>query len=235
MAEDLIELGKKNAAIKAVKDNVMEGMIIGIGSGSTVVYAVQEISKINKVKNLGLKCIPTSYQSRQLILDNKLELTTLDQYPNIDLDIDGADEVDSNLNLIKGGGGCHVQEKIVASVSEKVVIIVDFRKKSDKLGENWKRGIPVEVIPLGYVPIMNKLKEIGGHPVLRIAKSKMGPVVSDNGNFIIDVDFGTIKNPSELNNLIKEIPGVVDTGLFLGMTSSVYIGQKDGSVKVLKN
>jgi ribose 5-phosphate isomerase A len=235
MAEDLIELGKKNAAIKAVKDNVMEGMIIGIGSGSTVVYAVQEISKINKVKNLGLKCIPTSYQSRQLVLDNKLELTTLDQYPNIDLDIDGADEVDSNLNLIKGGGGCHVQEKIVASVSEKVVIIVDFRKKSDKLGENWKRGIPVEVIPLGYVPIMNKLKEIGGHPVLRIAKSKMGPVVSDNGNFIIDVDFGTIKYPSELNNLIKEIPGVVDTGLFLGMTSSVYIGQKDGSVKVLKN
>ena len=235
MAEDLIELGKKNAAIKAVNDNVKEGMIIGIGSGSTVVYAVQEIFKINKIKNLGLKCIPTSYQSRQLILDNKLELATLDQYPSIDLDIDGADEVDSTLNLIKGGGGCHVQEKIVASVSKKVVIVVDFRKKSEFLGENWKKGIPVEVIPLGYVPIMNKLKEIGGHPVLRMAKSKMGPVVSDNGNFIIDVDFGTLKNPSELNNLIKKIPGVVETGLFLGITSSVYIGQKDGSVKILKS
>jgi ribose 5-phosphate isomerase A len=234
MVEDLIELGKKNAAIKAVKDNVKEGMVIGIGSGSTVVYAVQEISKINKIKDLGLKCIPTSFQSRQLILDNKLELATLDQYPNLDLDIDGADEVDSNLNLIKGGGGCHVQEKIVASVSKKVVIVVDFRKKSELLGENWKRGIPVEVIPLGYIPIKNKLKEIGGNPVLRIAKNKMGPVVSDNGNFILDVDFGTIKNPSEIDNLIKNIPGVVDTGLFLGMTSSVYIGQKDGSVKVLK-
>jgi len=235
MTEDLIELGKKNAAIKAVKDNVKKGMILGIGSGSTVVYAVQEISRINENSDLSLKCIPTSYQSRQLILDNKLELTTLDQYPSIDLDIDGADEVDSNLNLIKGGGGCHVQEKIIASFSKKVVIVVDFRKESDILGETWRKGIPVEVIPLGYVPIMNKLKEIGGHPVLRMAKNKMGPVVSDNGNFILDVDFGSIKNPYETDNLIKKIPGVVDTGLFLGITSTVYIGQKDGSVKILKN
>ncbi|NHJ25617.1 MAG: ribose 5-phosphate isomerase A [Candidatus Lokiarchaeota archaeon] len=233
MTEDLIEMGKKNAAIKAVEDNVKKGMVLGIGSGSTIVYAVKEIGRINKAKNLNLKCIPTSFQSYQLIIDNKLELVSLDQYPEIDIDFDGADEVDLDLNLIKGGGGCHVQEKIIASNARKLIIIVDFRKKSRNLGENWRNGIPIEVIPMAYVAVMNKLKEIGGSPILRMAQKKMGPVVSDNGNFIIDADFGIIKNPSEINNLIKQIPGIVDTGLFIGMTSSVYIGQKDGSVEVI--
>ena len=234
MTEDLIEIGKKNAAIKAVEDYVRKGMILGIGSGSTVVYAVKEIAKINNTKSLNLKCIPSSYQSRQLIIDNNLELASLDQYPEIDVDIDGADEVDSNLNLIKGGGGCHVQEKIIASVAKKLVIVVDFRKKSLNLGENWKNGIPIEVLPLACIPVMNKLKKIGGHPVLRMAKHKMGPIVSDNGNFIIDVDFGVIKNPAETNRLIKHIPGVIETGLFVDLTSAVYIGQNDGTVKILK-
>ncbi len=233
MTEDLIEMGKKNAAIKAVEDNVKKGMVLGIGSGSTIVYAVKEIGRINKAKNLNLKCIPTSFQSYQLIIDNKLELVSLDQYPEIDIDFDGADEVDLDLNLIKGGGGCHVQEKIIASNARKLIIIVDFRKKSRNLGENWRYGIPIEVIPMAYVAVMNKLKEIGGSPILRMAQKKMGPVVSDNGNFIIDADFGIIKNPSEINNLLKQIPGIVDTGLFIGMTSSVYIGQKDGSVEVI--
>ncbi len=233
MTEDLIEMGKKNAALKAVEDNVKKGMVLGIGSGSTIVYAVKEIGRINKAKNLNLKCIPTSFQSYQLIIDNKLELVSLDQYPEIDIDLDGADEVDSDLNLIKGGGGCHVQEKIIASNARKLIIIVDFRKKSRNLGENWRNGIPIEVIPMAYVAVMNKLKEIGGNPILRMAQKKMGPVVSDNGNFIIDADFGIIKNPSEINNLLKQIPGIVDTGLFIGMTSSVYVGQKDGSVEVI--
>jgi ribose 5-phosphate isomerase A len=234
MTEDLIEIGKKNAAIKAVEENVRKGMVLGIGSGSTVVYAVKQIAKLNKINNLNLKCIPTSFQSRELIVDNNLDLVALDQYPELDIDIDGADEVDSNFNLIKGGGGCHVQEKIVASVAKKFIIIVDFRKKSEKLGEIWKKGIPVEVIPMSYIPVINKLKKIGGSPKLRLAKSKMGPVLSDNGNFIIDVDFGTIKNPNEVDVLIKKIPGVVETGLFIDMASMVYIGQKDGTVKVLK-
>jgi ribose 5-phosphate isomerase A len=233
MAENLIEKGKKNAAIKAVEDNIRKGMILGIGSGSTVVYAVEEIAKINKAENLNLKCIPTSFQSYQLIIDNELELVSLSQYPEIDVDLDGADEIDSNLNLIKGGGGCHVQEKIIASAAKRLVIIADFRKKSGSLGENWKKGIPIEVIPMAYVPVMEKLKKIGGNPILRMAQKKMGPIISDNGNFIIDTNFGIIKNPSEINNLLKQIPGIVETGLFIGMTSSVYIGQKDGSVKVI--
>jgi len=231
--ENLIELGKKNAAFRAVEENVKKDMILGIGSGSTVVYAVDAIVEINKNNNLNLKCIPTSYQSRQLIVENGLTLVSLDQYPEIDLDIDGADEIDSSLNLIKGGGGCLVQEKIVASSSKKLVIIVDYTKKSDYLGEHWKKGVPVEIIPLAHVPIMKKLEKLGGTPVLRMAQAKAGPVVSDNGNFIIDVDFGKIENPSDLNSMLLKIPGVVDSGLFINMASKAYIGLKDGKVEIL--
>ncbi len=233
MDKELVELGKKNAAFKAIEENVKQDMILGIGSGSTVVYAVEAIAEINKNNKLNLKCIPTSFQSRQLIVENGLTLVSLDQYPEIDLDIDGADEIDNALNLIKGGGGCLVQEKIVASASKKLVIIADYTKKSDYLGENWKKGVPIEIIPLAHVPITKRLEKLGGSPVLRMAQAKAGPVVSDNGNFIIDVDFGKIDNPSDLNMKLLKIPGVVDTGLFVSMASKAYIGQKDGTVLTL--
>ena len=232
--ENLIELGKKNAAFRAVEENVKKNMILGIGSGSTVVYAVKKIAEINQNNNLNLKCIPTSFQSHQLIVENELTLVSLDQYPEIDLDIDGADEIDKSLNLIKGGGGCLVQEKIIASSSKKLVIIADYTKKSEYLGEHWKKGVPIEIIPLAHIPIIKRLEKLGGTPVLRMAKAKAGPVVSDNGNFIIDVDFGRIENPLDLNLKILQIPGVVDSGLFLGMAQMAYIGQKDGTVKKLQ-
>ena len=234
MSENLIVLGKKNAAEKAVVENIKENMVVGIGSGSTVVYAVNKIAELNKENNLNLKCIPSSFQSYQLIIENGLNLVSLDQYPEIDLDLDGADEIDKDLNLIKGGGGCLVQEKIIASNSKKLVIIADFRKVSEKLGENWKNGVPVEVIPMAYKPIMKKLENLEGKPVLRMAQSKAGPLVSDNGNFIVDVDFGIIKNPNELNNKLLLIPGVVDTGLFINMALKAYIGKEDGNILVLK-
>ena len=227
---ELIELGKKNAAIKAVEENIKKDMILGIGSGSTVVYAIEKIGKMNKSENLNLKCIPTSFQSYHLIIENNLHLVSLDQYPEIDLDLDGADEIDKNLNLIKGGGGCLAQEKIVASNSKKLIIIADFRKSSEFLGEKWKKGVPIEVIPMAYVPLIKKLNSFGGISTLRMAKMKAGPLITDNGNFIIDVDFGVIKNPSDLNKKILQIPGVVDTGFFINMTSGAYIGQKDGTI-----
>ena len=234
MTNNLIELGKKNAAEKAVEENVKKNMILGIGSGSTIVYAVKKIAEMNKEKNLNLKCIPTSFQSYQLIVENGLNLVSLDQYPEIDLDIDGADEIDKNLNLIKGGGGCLVQEKIIASNSKEVIIVADFRKNSKNLGENWKKGVPIEVIPLAYVPIMKKLEKLGGKPTLRMAQAKAGPLVTDNGNFIIDVDFGIIENPAALNEKILLIPGIVDTGFFIGMASKAYIGKEDGKILILK-
>lgn len=234
MSKELKEIGKKKAAIKAVEENVKKNMIIGIGSGSTIVYAIEIIAEMNRKENLNVKCIPSSYQSYQLILNNGLELASMDQYPEIDLVIDGADEIDKNLNLIKGGGGCLVQEKILASNSKNLVIIADFRKNSEKLGMNWKKGVPIEVIPMAYVPLMKKLEKMGGKPILRMAQSKSGPLITDNGNFIIDVDFGIIDNPVVLNNKILPIPGVVDTGFFINMASKAYIGQKDGKVLVLQ-
>jgi len=163
-----------------------------------------------------------------------LNLVSLDQYPEIDLDIDGADEIDKDLNLIKGGGGCLVQEKIIASNSKELIIIADYRKNSKNLGENWKKGVPIEVIPIAYVPIMKKIEKLGGKPILRMAQAKAGPLITDNGNFIIDVDFGIIENPSELNEKILKIPGIIDTGFFIGMTSKAYIGLEDGNILILK-
>jgi ribose 5-phosphate isomerase A len=234
LTENLIELGKKNAAIKAVEENVKKNMIIGIGSGSTIAYAVQELGKINQAKSLNVKCIPSSFQAYQLIIDNKLDLVSLEQYPAIDLDLDGADEIDKDLNLIKGGGGCLVQEKILASNSKELVIIADFRKKSEVLGTNWKKGVPIEVIPMSYFPLMKKFKKLGGTPILRMAKSKSGPLITDNSNFIIDVDFGEINNPVELNQKLLHIPGIVDTGLFNGIASKAYIGTQNGEVLILE-
>ena len=230
MSDDLIEKGKESAAVKAVDENVRKGMVLGIGSGSTVVYAVKRIAQLNNENDLDLKCIPTSFQAYNLIIDNGLNLVSIDRYPVIDLDIDGADEIDKDLNAIKGGGGCLVQEKIIASISKKFVLIADYRKDSEFLGQNWKNGIPVEIIPLARVPLMKKFEELGGKPILRMAKAKSGPLVTDNGNFIIDVDFGIVKNPSKINDKLLSIPGVVDTGLFIGMASKAYFGQKDGSV-----
>ena len=226
-----VEDAKKKAAYRAVDEYVKNNMVLGIGSGSTVVYAVERLTQRVKSEKMDIVCIPTSFQAYQLITQNGLKLGSLDQNPIIDVDIDGADEIDSELNLIKGGGGCHVQEKIVASNSKQLVIIADYRKDSAKLGEKWKFGIPVEVIPLGYIPVMKKLEKIGGKPVLRMAKAKAGPVVSDNGNFIVDADFGIIKDPADLEKKIRMIPGVVDCGLFINMAVKCYIGMEDGSVK----
>jgi ribose 5-phosphate isomerase A len=231
LTENLIEKGKEVAAFKAVQENVKEGMTLGIGSGSTVVYAVKKIAELNRKNPLHLKCIPTSFQSRQLIIEYKLELTSLDLHPIIDLDMDGADEIDKDLNLIKGGGGCLLQEKIIASSSRKFIIIADYRKESLKLGEKWKKGIPIEVVPFAHLTVTRKLKDLGGSPILRMAQAKMGPLITDNGNFIIDVDFGVLEDPNSLNLKLLQIPGVIDTGLFVNMAHKAYIGQKDGSVK----
>jgi ribose 5-phosphate isomerase A len=232
LGKNQIEKAKKNAAEKAVENHIQKKMIVGIGSGSTIVYAVKRIAEMNRKEDLNLKCIPTSFQAYQLIIENDLNLVSLDQYPRIDIDIDGADEIDKHLNLIKGGGGCLVQEKIIASNAKKVIVVADFRKNSTFLGEKWRKGVPIEVIPKAYVPLLGKFEKMGGNPVLRMAKAKAGPLITDNGNFIIDVDFGKIKNPPELNHNLLNIPGVVDTGLFISMTSKAYIGQKDGEILI---
>lgn len=166
-------------------------------------------------------------------------LSDLSQDPVIDVAIDGADEVEpTGLHCIKGGGGCHVQEKLIAVNSNKFIVIADNRKQAKQLLTVWRKGIPVEVLPLAYTPIMQKLEQLGGKPVLRMCSGgKAGPIVTDNGNFIIDVDFGNgqgISNPVEIHTTIKMITGVIDTGIFTHLANQAYFGNSDGTVEIWK-
>ncbi|XP_072746359.1 ribose-5-phosphate isomerase [Anoplolepis gracilipes] len=228
-----LDKAKKIAAYKAVNEYVKNNTVIGIGSGSTVVYAVDRLAERVKEEGLNVICIPTSFQARQLILNNHLTLGELETNPKLDCAIDGADEVDAEMNLIKGGGGCLLQEKIVASCAQEFVIIADYMKNSQKLGEQYKKGIPIEVIPMAYVPIQHRIERTyGGTVKLRPGVAKAGPVITDNGNFILDWHFPQgLTNWNEINEEISLIPGVVETGLFINMAKKVFFGMPDGSVK----
>lgn len=228
-----LENAKKIAAYKAVNEYVQNDTVIGIGSGSTVVYAVQRLAERVKEEKLNVVCVPTSFQARQLILQNHLTLGDLEIYPKLDCAIDGADEVDAEMNLIKGGGGCLLQEKIVASCAKRLVIIADYTKNSQTLGEQYKKGIPIEVVPMAHVPIQRKIQDAyGGTVQLRMALSKAGPTVTDNGNFILDWQFPeSLVDWNKINREISLIPGVVETGLFVNMAEKAFFGMSDGTVK----
>lgn len=227
-----LESAKQAAAIQAVDEFIKNGQIVGIGSGSTVVYAVQRLVERVKAETLSITCIPTSFQAKQLIIDGNLSLGELDRYPQLDVVIDGADEVDENMVLIKGGGGCLLQEKIVASCSKRMIVIADYTKDSKRLGDQYKKGIPLEVVPLAYVPIAKKIEtKFGGKVELRMAKAKAGPCVTDNGNFILDWHFPeTDFDWKTVNTELLSISGLVETGLFIEMAEKAFFGLADGSV-----
>lgn len=228
-----VEDAKKSAAYKAVDDYVKDGMTLGIGSGSTVVYAVQRLTEKIRKEHLNVVCIPTSFQARKLITEHNLMLGSLDTNFELDVVIDGADEADSNLTLIKGGGGCLLQEKIVAHNSKTMIVIADFTKKVINLGDKWRKGIPIEVLPMAYVPIKNEIEKMfQGECNLRMAVCKSGPCVTDNGNFILDWKFTETRyNWRDLNLKILSIPGVIETGLFINMAEKAYFGMADGSIE----
>ena len=183
-------------------------------------------------------CIPTGFQSKKLILDNGLQLSTVEQHPIIDIAFDGADEVDKNMQLIKGGGGCLFQEKLVSTSAKTFIIVADHTKKSPEyLGTMWKKGVPIEVVPSAYVRVCNDLenKLSATKTILReCIGGKAGPVVTDNNHFIVDAHFGDLSNPEELHTKIKLLVGVVETGLFIDNASKVYFGKADGTVEVMK-
>jgi len=217
-----LEKAKRNAAVEAVK-HIENGFVIGLGSGSTVAYAAKEIGRRIKSESLNVKVVPTSYQALTLAVDNGIPVTTLDENPTLDLTIDGADQIDENLNLIKGMGGALTREKVVAAASKKLIIIADWRKKTLRLGENGQ-PVPIEVLPFAAAHVICRICTLGGKARVREGSGKVGPVITDNGNFIIDADFGPIENPEELERKLKAIPGIVETGLFIGMTDIAYIG-----------
>ncbi|EAU86951.1 ribose-5-phosphate isomerase [Coprinopsis cinerea okayama7 len=233
----LIEASKRLAAYTAVDQHVKpEHRIIGIGSGSTVPYVVDRIVQQGVELNAGRVFIPTGFQSRQLIVAAGLTLGDVDQYPTIDITIDGADEVDHNLNCVKGGGACHLREKVLAEAAHTFILVADYRKNVQFLGTNYLSGVPIEVVPFAYNKVLHNLHHSLGSPkaALRMAIKKAGPVVSDNGNFIIDAPFTQeqLADPYTVLAQIKMLTGVVEVGLFCKMAKAAYFGNEDGSVTV---
>jgi ribose 5-phosphate isomerase A len=226
----MIQLAKKKAALEAVK-HVKDGFIVGLGSGSTAAFAIEALGERVKNEHLRIMGIPTSYQAFLLAVQHGIAITTLDEHPIIDLTIDGADQITPELNLIKGMGAALAREKIVAAASKLNVIIADENKKVNILGEN-NQPVPVEVLPFAISLVKRKIVELGGKPVVREGKGKLGPVITDNGNAIIDSTFGLIEKPQELAVRLKMIPGVVETGLFVGLTDIVYVATSSAVEKM---
>jgi ribose 5-phosphate isomerase A len=202
---------------------IRDGMVVGLGTGSTTYYAIKRLGMMVS-EGMDIIGIPTSQKTQKVAVESGITLSTLEEHPKIDVTIDGADEVDPNLDLIKGMGGALLWEKIVASVSEAEIIVVDPSKVVDILGS--KSSLPVEVCKFGWKSTNEKLKALGCHSKLRMVKDSA--FITDSGNYIIDCSFLPINNPSKLESDINMIPGIVENGLFLGLSDVVIIGNEDG-------
>jgi ribose 5-phosphate isomerase A len=218
------EDAKKRAATESVK-HIKNGQIIGLGSGSTAAYAITEIGRQIRRNKWHVLGVPTSHQAFLLAANCGIQLTTLDEHPRLDIAIDGADQIDPGLNMIKGMGGALAREKVVASASKQNIIVADETKLVKQLGVN--HPVPVEVLPFAATAVMQKIKGLEAKPVLRIGTGKVGPVVTDNGNFILDVWVKKISDPQKLDTQLKSISGVVETGLFVGIADLVYVGTRE--------
>ncbi|KAL6930042.1 hypothetical protein ACO0SA_001449 [Hanseniaspora valbyensis] len=220
--------------------SVVEPLVIGIGSGSTVVYAAERLGEIKKVfsqyiNDLNLICIATGFQSENLILSNNLRLGTLAYYPKLAVAFDGADECDPQLNCIKGGGACLLQEKLIALSADKFIVVADDRKKVPYLSYSWK--IPIEVVNNAPTFVENQLKKEFGDDlkecVIRESMpKKAGAVVTDNFNCIMDINVGPVHDVKDVHQRLKQITGIVETGLFPNVNcAAAYFGNSDGSVE----
>lgn len=225
------ELQKEIAARAALAD-IETDQVIGIGSGSTVEYFIKLVREEMLSKKLKIMAVPTSYQTAFLCIKNQIPLTTLNEHPQLDVAVDGADEIDSALNLIKGGGAALTQEKIVDSMAKKLIIIADESKLVKKLGE--KMAIPIEILPIACACVQKRLQAYSHDFTLREAVKKLGPVITDNGNFIIDAKISDILKPKQLELELKGIPGVVENGLFIDMATTAYLGTKAGLKKLTR-
>lgn len=217
---------QKEMAARAAIEHIETDQVIGIGSGSTIEYFIKLLRQRMLAEELKIAAIPTSYQSAFLLIQNQIPLTTLNEHPEFEVAVDGADEIDSALNLIKGAGAALTQEKIVDSMAKKFIVIADESKLVKKLGE--KMPIPIEIIPAALACVTKRLSAYTEEFSLREAVKKLGPVITDNGNFIIDARIKDIENPKILALELKGIPGVVENGLFVEMAHIAYIGSKTG-------
>ncbi|MGO9644214.1 MAG: ribose 5-phosphate isomerase A [Candidatus Bathyarchaeia archaeon] len=230
MSLSWIEDAKHRAVLKALEP-IKTGWIIGLGSGSTMSYAVKELTRLRRARHIEVVVVPTSYQIESLAIAHGLVIKSINEVGTIDYAIDGADQVqEGSLNVIKGGGGAMLREKIIDSAAQTLAIVVHAPKLSKYLGGN--QTVPVEVLPFAHKYVQSRIVKLGGRAKLRESASKVGPVITDNGNFLLDADFGRIQNPTLLERHLKAIPGLLETGLFLNMVDKVYVGLNNG-VKLL--
>ncbi|MEN2974258.1 MAG: ribose 5-phosphate isomerase A [Candidatus Caldarchaeales archaeon] len=216
----------REAAISRALRYIEDGMVIGFGTGSTMAQAIGYIRKKVQEEEMKLFFIPTSLQSRQLILENHLKIVSLYEYPEPDLMIDSFDQSDREGNVIKGGGGAMLMEKIIAQTSRRVVFIGDYLKLTDKL----KMPVPVEILEDAYPHVKRVLEKADLKLKLRESTGKMGPVISDKGNILGDVDAGVIEDPDRLDRFLRSIAGLIETGLFPKLSDKIIIGRMDGEV-----
>lgn len=222
---DVQQRMKELVAAEAAK-RIESGMILGLGSGSTAALMIEELGRRWQAGEVtDIVGVPTSFQASVLAQKYGIPQITLNEIDHIDLAIDGADEVDPQRNLIKGGGACHTREKLVDSRADRFVVVVDETKLSDALGSF---PLPVEVVPEAYRQVMDALAELGAVPELRMAVRKAGPVVTDQGNLVVDATFDVIADPAALEPQINNIPGVLENGLFVGLADEVLVGRIDG-------
>jgi ribose 5-phosphate isomerase A len=219
--------GEKRAAGEAAAGMVRDGMVLGLGTGSTVAWTIKKIGEMVE-EGMEVLGVPTSYQAQEQAIASGIPLTSLDQDPVLDLAIDGADEIAKDLTAIKGGGAAHAREKVVAASARWFVIVVD----SSKYVEILSHPVPVEVLPIASRLASRRIEDLGGSPQIRQAKMKDGPVITDNGNFVIDADFGRIEDPGGLAAQLSEIPGVVEHGIFENVDELVVV--IDGAVKTFR-
>lgn len=216
----------KLEAAKSACRLVEDGQLLGLGTGSTVSCLIHELARRIQEEELELMCIPTSKGTEVQARKMGIPLTTFEEHLDLDMAMDGADQISKSLDLIKGGGAAHTREKIVATRARRFVIIVDEGKLSDRLDI----PVPVEVLPFSWRVSAEHLKEIRGKPTIR--KTSKGLTITDNGNYILDVDFGVITNPKSLETEINSVIGVVENGVFPGMAHEVHAGTADG-VRIL--
>jgi ribose 5-phosphate isomerase A len=211
----------KRRAGESAAEAVDDGMVVGLGTGSTAAYAIRDLGR-QVDAGLDIEGIPTSFQSRHLAREAGIPLTALSE-ARPDLAIDGADQF-ADGDLIKGGGAAHAREKVVDAAADRLLVVVDPTKEADVL----THSVPIEVLPAAREPIADAVRGLGGQPELRRAERKDGPVVTDNGNLVLDCDFGAIADPGGLAADLAGLPGVVEHGLFVGLADEIHLGTADG-------
>ena len=225
----------KQAAGNAAAAMVKTGWTLGLGTGSTAEFVIVELGRRIREEGASFIGIPTSHSSELLARENGIPIRTIRDVDRIDMAIDGADEVDKDKNLIKGSGGAHTKEKIVDSYADLFVVVVDDSKIKLQLGKSM--AVPMEVIPLAIPAVMRDVNQMGGVAVLRMAGGQpghYGPIITDQGNMILDAKFETIEDPYKLERQLNAIPGVLENGIFSCMNVKILVGSSvDGSVNEL--